>query len=396
MERIETGITEFDRVVGGGIVPGSTILIGGDPGIGKSTLMLQVLSQLEQYQPLYISGEESLQQLRARATRLGIAERQIGLVTTTSVESILSLIEQQLSQIMVIDSIQTMATASLESAPGSVAQIRESASLLTRAAKAHNVALLLVGHITKEGVLAGPKVLEHIVDTVIQFEGERFYTYRLLRALKNRYGSTNELGIFEMTARGLREVPNPSELFLSAATEGESGSVITIAIEGSRPLALEVQSLVTASSYATPQRSSMGFDLRRLHMLIAVLEKRLGLALGRYDVFVNIAGGMRISDPGVDFAVATAIVSSFRDLPVPKHLAVFGEVGLTGEIRPVYLFEQRLKEAERLGMQRIYAPSLPSFLTPSTLQWIGVDRLVPAIVQIFGKNRQRTPHKTPK
>ncbi len=389
LERILTNIGEFDRVVGGGIVPGSTILIGGDPGIGKSTLMLQVLSQLEQYQPLYVTGEESVQQIRARAARLGILHPSIGLVTTTSTEAVLELLEQSNTRVMVIDSIQTMATAALESAPGSIAQIRESAALLTRAAKQHNVALLLIGHITKEGALAGPKVLEHIVDTVLQFEGERFHTYRLLRALKNRYGSTNELGIFEMTDRGLREVPNPSEFFLSAATQGESGSVITIAVEGSRPLALEVQSLVTPSSYATPQRSSMGFDIRRLHMLIAVLEKRLGLALGRYDVFVNIAGGMRTSDPGVDFAVATAIISSLRDIPVAKDLAVFGEIGLTGEIRPVHLLEQRVNEAVRLGMKTVYAPQLPSVPHSLPLQWRSVERLVPAIVQIFGKHHTR-------
>lgn len=387
-ERIETGIKEFDRVVGGGLVPDSTVLLGGDPGIGKSTLMLQIVDRLGQYQPLYVTAEESLEQIRTRAQRLAIKNSNITVLPDNSVENVLEQIRKGHHRVVVIDSIQTMETEHIESAPGSVAQVRESAALLSRVAKEEGVVILFVGHITKEGALAGPKVLEHIVDTVIQFEGEQFYAYRVLRALKNRYGATNELGFFEMTSKGLEEVPNPSELFLSSHTGDEPGSVLTIAVEGSRVLALEVQSLVSTSSYPVPQRSSMGYDLRRLNMLLAVIEKRFGLPLGKYDVFVNIAGGLRVSDPGIDLAVAAAIVASYRDIALPHHIAVVGEVGLTGEIRTVYLLNQRIREAERLGLRILYGPSAGKYEEKQKISYIPLTRLVSGLTEIF-RSRDR-------
>ncbi len=356
-ERIHTGIGELDRVLGGGIMRGSITLVGGDPGIGKSTLLLQMCARIQHLQPLYVTGEESLQQILSRASRLGIDGSTMMALSETNADDIALAMKDTHAGVVIVDSIQTMFRPDIESAPGSVAQVRECAALLTQAAKALHKPVFVVGHVTKEGSLAGPKVLEHIVDTVLQFEGERIYSYRILRAAKNRYGSTNEIGVFEMSEDGLREVTNPSEVFLSQRNSGESGTSVAAAMEGTRPILVEVQALVSPSSYNTPQRSATGLDYRRLQMILAVLEKRLGLNLGHHDVFVNIAGGLKLDDPAVDLAVAAAIVSSFRDLPLPPELVLIGEVGLTGEVRSVTSVEQRVSEAQKLGFTSIVLPA---------------------------------------
>lgn len=345
---------ELSRVLGGGLVPGSLILFGGEPGIGKSTLMLQLATNLKDMRVLYVSGEESEQQIRMRAERIGIKNPDCYILTETSTQHIFQQIEQIEPELLIIDSIQTLHTAHIESSPGSVSQVRECAAELLRYAKESNVPVFLIGHITKEGSLAGPKVLEHMVDTVLQFEGDRNHVYRLLRTVKNRFGSTSELGIYEMQGSGLREVNNPSEILITAREEPVSGVTIAVLLEGMRPMLIETQALVSTAAYGTPQRSSTGFDLRRLSMLLAVLEKRCGFRLGQKDVFLNIAGGLKVEDPGIDLAVVCAVLSSNADIPIQPGICFAAEVGLSGEIRPVNRIEQRIAEAEKLGFKEIY------------------------------------------
>lgn len=355
--RIKTGINEFDRVLGGGLMNGSISLLGGDPGIGKSTLVLQALGNI-QYKTLYITGEESVEQLKIRADRLKIKNEYLFVISETNLETILSSVENQLPSIVIIDSIQTIYSSELQSAPGTVGQIRECTSALMQVAKKKNISIIIIGHITKDGSIAGPKVLEHIVDTVLQFEGERNYTFRILRALKNRFGSTNEIGIFEMRDSGLNEVTNPSEIFLSEREFGSSGSVVTSLIEGTRPLLVEVQALVTHSYYGMPQRVSTGFDNRKLSILLAVIEKRLNFKLGNSNVFLNIAGGVSVDEPAADLAVCAAVISSIKDIPLDSKTVIIGEVGLGGEIRSVSQLEKRISEAEKLGFERVIIPNI--------------------------------------
>ena len=345
---------ELNRVLGGGIVPGSLVLFGGEPGIGKSTLMLQVALKLKKQKVLYISGEESEQQIRMRAERIGIENPNCFILNETSTQNIFKQIEQSEPDLLIIDSIQTLHTSYIESSPGSVSQIRECTNELLRYAKESGTPVFLIGHITKDGSLAGPKVLEHMVDTVLQFEGDRNHVYRLLRTAKNRFGSTNELGIYEMQGNGLREVSNPSEILITTRDEEISGVAIAATMEGMRPMLIETQALVSSAAYGTPQRSSTGFDLRRLSMLLAVLEKRCGFRLAAKDVFLNIAGGIKVEDPAIDLAVVCSVLSSSEDIPVPAKICFAGEVGLSGEIRPVNRIEQRISEAEKLGFAQIF------------------------------------------
>lgn len=357
--RLSTGGAELDRVLGGGIVPGSLILIGGEPGIGKSTLVLQTVLSMKAFKILYVSGEESVQQLKLRAERLGGENTNAWFVSETSLEEIFVHTANLKPDLLIVDSIQTVATEQAESSPGSVTQVRESAAALLRYAKESGTPVILIGHINKEGNLAGPKVLEHIVDTVLLFEGDQQYLYRMMRAIKNRFGSTAEIGIYEMRQSGLREVLNPSELLLSQHHTGLSGVAIAAAIEGVRPFLIEVQALVSTAAYGTPQRSATGFDLRRLSMLLAVLEKRAGFKLAQKDVFLNIAGGIKVNDPAIDLAVLCSILSSSLDIVIDKNICLAGEVGLSGEIRPVNRLEQRLMEAQKLGFSQIIVPKLP-------------------------------------
>ncbi len=354
--RIHLPSEELNRVLGGGLVPGSIILIGGEPGIGKSTLVLQNLLSIKSKTILYVSGEESATQLKLRADRIGRGSDNCFIVCETSLETIFTHIDELNPGIIVIDSIQTIASDDLESAAGSVSQVRECAARLLKYAKESNVPVILIGHINKEGTLAGPKVLEHIVDAVLQFEGDSQYMYRLLRAIKNRFGSTSELGIYEMCRHGLREVANPSELLLSHPDEQLSGVAIGVTVDGARPFLIEVQALVSTAAYGTPQRSVTGFDAKRMNMLLAVLEKRVGFKLAQKDVFLNIAGGLKVSDPALDLGVIAAILSSNVDMAIPKGFCMTGEVGLSGEIRPVTRLEQRIVEAEKLGMTDILVP----------------------------------------
>lgn len=355
--RISTENGELNRVLGGGLVPGSMVLLGGEPGIGKSTLALQVLMQMGSRKTLYASGEESVRQIKLRAERLAGNPENLYIMAETSLEKILEQAKDIQPELVVIDSIQTIGTEAIESTIGSLSQVRECAARILQFAKDRNIPFLIVGHITKEGSLAGPKVLEHIVDTVLQFEGDQHYMYRILRAQKNRFGSTSELGIYEMRQDGLREVSNPSELLLSTAREGLSGISIAAAVEGVRPFLIEVQALVSSAAYGTPQRSSTGFDARRLNMLLAVLEKRVGFKLLQKDVFLNIAGGLRVNDPAIDLAVLAAVLSSNMDIALDADTCLCGEVGLAGEIRPVNRLEQRIREAEKLGFARIIIPA---------------------------------------
>ncbi|MGB6093201.1 MAG: DNA repair protein RadA [Moheibacter sp.] len=352
--RIDTGNGELNRVLGGGIVNGSVVLVGGEPGIGKSTLMLQVALHLKNIKTLYVSGEESGSQIRLRAERIGIESDSCFVLTETNTQKIFKQLKKIEPQLVVIDSIQTLNTNYVESSPGSISQIRECASDLIRYSKETNVPVILIGHITKEGVIAGPKILEHMVDVVLQFEGDRNHIYRLLRSIKNRFGSTSELGIYEMQGSGLREVTNPSEVLISKRDEPLSGNSIAATLEGIRPMLIEIQSLVSSAVYGTPQRSATGFDLKRLNMLLAVLEKRAGFQLGAKDVFLNITGGIRVDDPAIDLAVITAILSSNMDVPLPDNCCFAGEVGLSGEIRAVNRVEQRISEAEKLGFDVIF------------------------------------------
>ncbi len=352
--RIKVYDKELSRVLGGGLVPGSLILFGGEPGIGKSTLMLQVALNMKNLKVLYVSGEESEQQIRIRAERIGINNPNGYILTETATQNIFKQIELLQPNLVIVDSIQTLHSAYIESSPGSVSQIRECTLELMRYAKESGTAVFLVGHITKDGSLAGPKVLEHMVDTVLQFEGDRNHVYRLLRTTKNRFGSTNELGIYEMQGSGLREVTNPSEILITAREELVSGVAIAATMEGLRPMLIETQALVGSAAYGTPQRSSTGFDLRRLAMLLAVLEKRCGFRLGIKDVFLNIAGGIKVEDPGIDLALVCAILSSNEDIPISPKVCFAGEVGLSGEIRPVNRIDQRISEAQKLGFEHIF------------------------------------------
>ncbi len=352
-KRINTKSVELNRVLGGGLVLGSVVLIGGEPGIGKSTLLLQVALNMEGKRILYISGEESQQQIKMRADRIGIRNTECYLLNETFTDSIFKHCKKVEPDLVVIDSIQTLHTDIIDSSPGSISQIRETASQLQRYAKSSNIPVLLIGHITKDGNLAGPKVLEHMVDTVLQFEGDRHYGFRILRSVKNRFGSTSELGIYEMQSNGLREVLNPSEILLSNREETASGVAIAAMVEGQRPLLIETQALISTAAFGTPQRSSTGFDLRRLNMLLAVLEKRSGFRISSKDVFLNIAGGLKVDDPAIDIAVAAAIISSLEDVDIPPNICFAGEIGLSGEIRTVSHVENRISEAEKLGFEKI-------------------------------------------
>lgn len=378
---------ELNRVLGGGLVPGSLVLLGGEPGIGKSTLVLQTVLGLSGKKVLYVSGEESARQLKLRADRLGEAKSELLVLCETSLEQIFLQISETKPDLVVIDSIQTIQTEGVESSPGSLSQIRECAASLLKYAKGGGVSILLIGHITKEGSLAGPKVLEHIVDTVLQFEGDQHYMYRILRSMKNRFGSTSELGIYEMRHEGLRQVPNPSELLLTENREGLSGVAIACAIEGVRPFLIETQALVSTAAYGTAQRSTTGFEGRRLNMLLAVLEKRVGFKLAQKDVFLNIAGGLRVTDPAIDLSVLAAVLSSNGDMPIDGNVCMAGEVGLSGEIRPVGRIEQRIAEAQKLGFRRILLPqaNMNSINQKNyTIELVPVKRVVEAVRELFG------------
>lgn len=352
--RIDLHCEELNRVLGGGLVPGSLILLGGEPGIGKSTLLLQVALKIKDKKILYVSGEESAQQIKMRAERIGIANENCYILTETNTDKIARHFEEIKPDIVIIDSIQTLVSATVDSAAGSISQIRETAAEMNKMAKTFHIPTFLIGHITKDGSIAGPKILEHIVDTVIQFEGDRHYGFRILRTIKNRFGSSSELGIFEMNANGLREVNNPSEILLSQRDEEVSGISVAATIEGLRPMMIETQALVSTAAYGTPQRSCTGFDIRRLNMLLAVLEKRAGFRLSVKDVFLNIAGGLRVDDPAIDLAVVAAVLSSSNDIVVSNRYAFAAEVGLSGEVRSVNRVEARIAEADKLGMEKIF------------------------------------------
>lgn len=388
--RIDMRDGELNRVLGGGLVPGSLVLLGGEPGIGKSTLVLQTVLGLSDKKVLYVSGEESARQIKLRADRLcgeADASEHLFVFCETSLEQIFLQIEETQPDLVVIDSIQTIQTEGVESSPGSITQIRECAASLLRYAKSGGVSILLIGHINKEGSLAGPKVLEHIVDTVLQFEGDQHYMYRILRGIKNRFGSTSELGIYEMRHEGLRQVSNPSELLLSDNREGLSGVAIACAIEGARPFLIETQALVSTAAYGTAQRSTTGFDGRRLNMLLAVLEKRVGFKLAQKDVFLNIAGGLRVTDPAIDLSVLAAVLSSNGDMPIDGDVCMAGEVGLSGEIRPVARIEQRISEAQRLGFRRMVIPAsnMNGLNVDSyAIELIPVKRVAEAVRELFG------------
>lgn len=385
--RIAVPGKELTRVLGGGIVPGSLVLFGGEPGIGKSTLMLQLALRLKNLKILYVSGEESEQQIKMRAERIGITTETCFILQETNTQNIFQQIAVIEPQLVILDSIQTLHTSYVDSSPGSVSQVRECAAEFLRFAKETNTPVFMIGHITKEGSLAGPKVLEHMVDTVLQFEGDRNHIYRLLRATKNRFGNTNEMGIYEMNGDGLREVTNPSEILITNRENATSGVAISATMEGNRPMLIETQALVSSAAYGTPQRSSTGFDLRRLNMLLAVLEKRCGFKLGIKDVFINIAGGIRVEDPGIDLALVCAILSSNEDLPIPQTVCFAAEVGLTGEIRPVNRIEQRISEAQKLGFEKIFISSFNlKGLNQKNfkIEIISVSKMEEAFSQLFG------------
>lgn len=382
-ERVCTGIGELDRVLGGGIVPGSLVLVGGDPGIGKSTLLLQVCQRLTERKQklLYISGEESLKQIKLRADRMGTFTDDLLLLCETNIETIRSVIEKERPSLVVIDSIQTMYSEEVSSAPGSVSQVREATNIFMQIAKGMGISIFIVGHVTKEGTVAGPRVLEHMVDTVLYFEGDRHASYRILRGVKNRFGSTNEIGVFEMRQDGLREVENPSEFMLNGRPENASGSVVACSMEGTRPILLEIQALVCRSNFGMPRRTAAGTDYNRVNLLMAVLEKRLGLPLSNYDAYVNIAGGIRINEPAVDLGIVLALVSSYKNRPVSEDVLVFGEVGLSGEVRAVNMPEQRVSEAKKLGFQTCILPavSLGAVKNIQGIKLLGVKSINEAI-----------------
>ncbi len=375
--RLSTGVNEFDRVMGGGIMSGSFVLIAGDPGIGKSTLMTELAKYLPDRKVLYVTGEESPSQVKISSERLGVNRANMYLFSETNVERIIDAAQDIEPDILIVDSIQTTFRPDIQSAPGSVSQVMESAAALLQYAKSFETPTFLVGHVTKEGAIAGPRVLEHMVDTVLYFEGDRHHAFRILRAVKNRFGSTNEIGVFEMRATGLLEVTNPSEIFLSERSYGASGSTVVCSLEGTRPILVEIQALVTDTSYSQPQRNSTGLDSRRIQMLLAVLEKREGLRLSGQDVFVNVAGGVRLDEPAVDLGVIMAVASSFRDIPTDTGTVLIGEVGLGGEIRTVSQIEPRLNEASKLGFERAIIPknNLKGISVPKGLEVTGVDKL---------------------
>lgn len=357
-ERFTTDIEEFDRVLGGGIVPGSLTLVGGDPGIGKSTLLLQVCKQLSDTgrEVLYISGEESLSQIKMRADRIGTFQKQFRLLTEINLDIIAQTVKKEKPDVVVIDSIQTMFNEQVNAAPGSVSQVRESTAVLLQLAKGENIAILIVGHVTKEGTVAGPRVLEHMVDTVLYFEGDKQDIYRILRGVKNRFGSTNEIGVFEMEEGGLKEIKNPSEYMISGKPQGASGSVVTCCMEGTRPMLMEVQALVCDTSFQIPRRQATGCDFNRMNLLIAVIEKRIRIPLGHEDAYINFAGGMKITEPATDLAVVMALVSSYKNTPVDDKMIVFGEVGLSGEVRGVSMVKQRVLETKKMGYTSCMVP----------------------------------------
>lgn len=359
-KRISSGMPELDRVLGGGIVQGSMVLVGGDPGIGKSTLLLQVCRNLcsRKVDVLYVSGEESLQQIKIRADRMGTFDDQLSLLCETNLDIIRSVVDRSRPRVLVIDSIQTMYSETVGSAPGSVSQVRESTAVLMQIAKGMNITVFIVGHVTKEGLVAGPRVLEHMVDTVLYFEGDRHAAYRVLRGVKNRFGSTDEIGVFEMCQNGLQEVANPSAFMLNGKPRGASGSVVACSIEGTRPILVEIQALVCHSNFNMPRRTAAGCDYNRVNLLMAVIEKRAGLRLAESDAYINIAGGIRMNEPAVDLGIVLAIISSYKEMPVPDDLICFGEVGLSGEVRAVNLAEQRIAEAAKLGFSRVIMPKV--------------------------------------
>ncbi len=373
-ERVLTEYKELDRVLGGGIVPGSMILVGGDPGIGKSTLLLQVCRNLSEKKVsvLYISGEESLQQIKIRAERIGTFGDDLRLLCETNLDTIQDVIAKEKPQVVIIDSIQTMYREEVSSAPGSVSQVRESTGVLMQIAKGMDITIFIVGHVTKEGVVAGPRVLEHMVDTVLYFEGDRHAAYRILRGVKNRFGSTNEIGVFEMREEGLCEVENPSEFMLSGRPEGASGSVVACSMEGTRPILLEVQALVCKSNFGIPRRTAAGTDFNRVNLLMAVLEKRLGIKMGECDAYINIAGGIKMNEPAIDLGIVLALLSSYKEKPISEKTICFGEVGLSGEVRAVNMAEQRVLEAKKLGFETCILPEA----SKSTLKKITGIRLI--------------------
>ncbi len=388
-DRMRTGTGELDRVLGGGIVKGSLVLVGGDPGIGKSTLLLQVCRQLalQGRKVLYVSGEESLRQIKLRAERIGDFNDQLLLLCETDLSEIKSAVDRVKPELMVIDSIQTMYSEDVSSAPGSVSQVRESTGVLLRIAKGMGISVFIVGHVTKDGSVAGPRVLEHMVDTVLYFEGDRHASYRILRGVKNRFGSTNEIGVFEMQSEGLTEVKNPSEFMLNGRSEGASGSIVTCSMEGTRPVLIEVQALVCRTNFGLPRRTAAGTDYNRVNLLIAVLEKRAGMDLSQSDVYINLAGGIRVTEPSTDLAMLLAIASSHRDIVIPEKFVAFGEVGLGGEIRAVHMAQQRVQEAIKLGFETIMLPAVcaSALKGEDRIQLIYVEKINDALDVIMGK-----------
>ncbi len=389
-QRYSTGMEELDRVLGGGIVPGSLVLVGGDPGIGKSTLLLQVCRNLasEGRHVLYISGEESLQQIKIRAERIGEFSENMKLLCETNLDDIAQILTRERPQAAVIDSIQTMYSEEISSAPGSVAQVRQATNLFLQLAKSLDITIFLVGHVTKEGVVAGPRVLEHMVDTVLYFEGDRYAAYRVLRGVKNRFGSTNEIGVFEMRDSGLSEVPNPSEYMLAGKPEDAAGSVVACSLEGTRPILVEIQALVCKTSFGLPRRTAAGVDLNRVNLLAAVLEKRAGIPMSSCDAYVNIAGGVRMNEPAIDLGIVLAIASSYRDVPIPEQTICFGEVGLSGEVRAVSMALQRVQEAKKLGFAECILPNVcvTDNLRCDGIRIVGVSNVREAIAHVLGQH----------
>lgn len=393
--RMSTYIGELNRVLGGGIVPGSLVLVGGDPGIGKSTLLLQLSATLSEHNErvLYISGEESMKQTKLRADRLGLGNDELYVLAETDVEQIEQAIDQLAPSLVIVDSIQTVHLEHVTSAPGSVSQVRESTSSLMRIAKAKGIAVFIVGHVTKQGAIAGPRILEHMVDCVLYFEGERHHTYRILRAVKNRFGSTNEIGIFEMVESGLEEVLNPSEIFLEERAQGASGSAVVASMEGTRPVLVEIQSLVSPTSFGNPRRMATGIDHNRISLVIAVLEKRIGMMMQNHDAYVKVSGGVRLDEPSVDLSIAVAIASSFRDSPSDPRDVIIGEVGLTGEVRRVTRIEQRVNEASKLGFERVILPAknIGGWNVPDGIEMIGVNNVNEALDVTLGGMTSGSP-----
>ncbi len=387
-QRFSTDMEELDRVLGGGIVPGSLVLVGGDPGIGKSTLLLQVCQNLsnQKKKVLYISGEESLQQIKLRAERIGSFSESLALLCETNLEDIAEVLQKAAPQVAIIDSIQTMYSEAVSAAPGSVSQVRQATALFLQLAKQMHITIFLVGHVTKEGVVAGPRVLEHMVDCVLYFEGDRHAAYRILRGVKNRFGSTNEIGVFEMQKEGLVQVPNPSEYMLNGKPMGASGSVVACSMEGTRPILIEMQALVCQTNFGMPRRTAAGVDLNRVNLLMAVLEKRAGLPLSSHDAYVNVAGGVRMNEPAMDLGIVLAIVSSFREQPIEDRMICFGEVGLSGEVRAVSMAAQRVQEAKKLGFTACVLPSvcITEEMKGQGIQLIGVSNVREAIEKVIG------------